>query len=122
MKSIFLGQRAYCIELDSFGYEDNEENVAIVCASFPLVYIYGEEPFKQNKSISELCSFIQKSNPYTKIIIETDGFIRPSGMNNIKNIQYFIRGKSKKSGISFEKRINENSWKWLSKLVVFIFR
>ena len=116
---IYLGRRAYFIELDSFGYKDEEEKVAIAAASFPLVYIYGEEPFKQNKEVSELCKLIQKSNPYTKIIIETEGKIRPTGMNTIKNVQYFVNAKTKKSGINFEDRINENAWNWLSKAGAF---
>ena len=119
IKTIFLGQRAYFVELDTFGFSDEEESVAVACASFPIVYIYGEEPFKQNKPVSELCKLIQKSNPYTRIIIETDGMIRPAGMNTIKNVQYIVRAKTKKSGISFDRRVNENSWNWLSKAGAF---
>ena len=119
MKDVLVGQRAYFIELDSFGYKDKEEDVAMAAASFPLVYIHGEEPFKQNKEVAELCKLIQKSNPYTKIVIETDGSKRPIGMNTIKSVKYFVKCKTKKSGVPFEERVNENAWNWLSKAGAF---
>jgi len=120
VNKIYLGRRAYFLELDTFGYEDKEEDVATTCASFPLIYIKGEEPFKQNKSISEVCKKIQKLNPYTEIIIETNGLKRPTRMNTIKNIQYIVTLKSKKSGVDFHNRVNENSLKWLSKAGAYI--
>ena len=120
VKNIEVGKRAYFVELDSFGYEDKVENVANACSQFSLVCICGEEPFVQNKAVSDMCKLIQKSNPYTKIIIETDGYIRPTGMNSIKNVTYFVYLKSKHSGIPFEKRIHESALTWLIKAGAYI--
>jgi len=118
--TILLGKRAYIIELDTFGYEDKDEDVANTCASFSFVYIKGEDPFKQNEALSNICKKIQKLNPYTQVIIESNGLRRPSGMSNIKNVKYIINLKSKRSGIPFNERVNENSIKWFSKTGAFI--
>jgi len=115
LHNIDLGMRVYVIKLSEFGYKDKEQNVAVAAASFPRVLLTGEEPFKQMTAVSELSKEIQKLNPYTKIIIYTDGNIRPTNMNSIKNIEYIIFGKLKESHIPYEDRINENAWKWLGK-------
>lgn len=115
LHNINVGLRAYVIELSEFGYKDKEADVAIAAASFPRVLLTGEEPFKQMTAVCELSKEIQKLNPYTKIVIYTDGTIRPTNMNAIKNAEYVIFGKLKDTGIPYEERINENAWKWLGK-------
>jgi len=118
LKSIHIGTRAYIIELTSNGYKDSVENLSIICASFSTILIKGyngDEPFKQKSKIGDLCKAIQKLNPYTHIIIQTNGSIRPTGMNSVKNIEYLIYGELKKSGKSFSDRINELTWQWLGK-------
>jgi len=116
IKKIYLGKRAYFIEIDEHGYDDKNESMAIAAASFPIVYIYGDNVFKQNKDIVELCKNINKNNPMTEIIIETDGMVRPIGMNSIKNVKYFVFVKPiDNDDESMDNRMNENAWKWLGK-------
>ncbi len=112
---IKVGVRAYVIELSEFGYKDKTDKVAIAAASFPNVLLKGEEPFRQMTAVADLSKEIQKLNPYTKIIIHTDGTIRPTNMNAIKNAEYIIFGKLKETGLSYEQRINEGAWRWLGK-------
>ena len=115
LKGLHLGVRTFCIELSEFGFEEEVMVIAEAAASFSYVSIFGDEPFKHTKDISELCKQIQKLNPRTHIIIHTAGLIRPTGMNTVQNVEYIIACKLKASGVSFDDRINEITWNWLAK-------
>jgi len=122
LKDVYIGTRAFFIEIDGKGYEEKTENLAQSAASFSTCVIYGEEPFNYQTDIAALCVEIQKLNPYTKILIYTNGLIRPSGMNTVKNVTYIIHSKLTKSGITYSDRINENAFKWFAKTAAhFIF-
>lgn len=115
LKGLHIGIRAFTIELSEFGYEEETINLAEAGASFSYVLIYGDEPFKNSKGVSDLCKEIQKLNPHTHIIIYTSGMVRPVGMNSIKNAEYVIDCKLKASKIPFDERINELTWNWIAK-------
>jgi hypothetical protein len=113
MDDIYIGRRSYIIEMDDFGYETKLQDLATDIASFGTVCFKGSEPFKQK--MSEVCKEVQKLNPFTTMIMYTDGTIRPAAMSTISNSEYFIFIKDKKSGVPYEERINENALKYLSK-------
>ena len=118
MQELYI-HRTYIIDLSNDGYEPElETEIATAAASFSRVLIKGVnnyEPLTQSKSIATLCKDIQKLNPYTQIVLYTNGMIKPVGLNTIKNIQYVVHVKLKETGIPYDERINEVSWKWLAK-------
>jgi hypothetical protein len=115
MHDIYLGMRAYFIELSEFGYSDNITKIAAAASVFPFVVFNGDEPFKQMGAVVGLCKEIQKMNPYTKIILYTNGLIKPVGMTSIKNIDYIVKVKPKDINYELKERVDETVWKWLAK-------
>src|SRR6056297_3596025 len=125
LKSVYIGQRAFVITVSKGGFEANIEEIANDCSAFNACLITGDEktnPFIYKDSLSELCKNIKKNNPYTKIIIESDGFIQPTGLNTITDLTFLVNVKLNNSGIDYNMRINENSLRWLSKQeTIFVF-
>jgi len=115
IKRIHLGKYAYFIKLSETGYNPNFEILKKTISNFPICVIYGEEPLKNKKDISELYKGVQKISPETKFIIRTNGHIYPSGLTSLKNITFEVYLKLKKTGINYNDRIKEKVLKWFAK-------
>lgn len=85
---IYPGRRAYIIEIDSYGYEPMIKDIATDAASFNCVVFTGKDVLKDN--VNDVCKEIQKLNPFTSIIIHTNGMVRPIGMSAVSAAEYFV--------------------------------
>lgn len=122
IKDIHIGKRAYHLTFDKNGFEEKVEDVADKCANFSCVCLKGK-PFRQKKNLSKLCKSIQKKNPETLIIIKTDGKIKPVYMTTLKNVEYLVYVKSRKSTDSLNDKINRKAFNWFGKAgAKFVFQ
>ncbi len=115
MKEMYIGQTIYYINFSLEGYEDKIDDVAEFASSFKRILLDGEV-FEQNDDVSELCKKIQKNNPYNHVIIKVDGTRRPVKFNAIKNCEFLVCLQLKKSGVEYNKRINEKAIEWFNKV------
>lgn len=117
-KEIYIGSLAYVIELKTHGSEQQPELLAATASSYSLVIIKtmdDNDVFEQVKPLTTLCREIQKLNPLTKIILYTNGTIKPMGFAGIKNVELIVKVLGKDSDIDYSNRVNEKVFGWLEK-------
>lgn len=126
-EKLYPGKLCYYIKLDDVsGYTDKEESVAKSASEFSRVIITGEEPFKQKESIRDFVKYLLKFNNQIKVIIHTQGNIKPIGLNKFgtfDSVKYIVYGQLKNSGLPMDVRVNETSWKFFATAGAdFVFR
>lgn len=118
LKSVFIGSRAFMITVSKDGFEADLEEISNECSAYNVCEIKGDKdtnPFYYKEDIANFCKTLKKNNPYVKIIIHSDGLIQPTGLNSVTDLTYVVHCKLKRTGIDYKLRVNENSWKWISK-------
>jgi hypothetical protein len=115
IKDIFIGQRAFFIELDEHGFEEDILKLSESISMYNYVYIYGDEFISQDEDITNLIKNIKKNNPNVKIIINVNGIKKPTSVAGLNIVTFFVKIKSKYSGLGYNERINEKVLKWYSK-------
>lgn len=118
LKTVNIGKRAYMITVCKDGFEADLEEIAGECSAYNACEIRGVEgtdPFDYKSCVSELCKLLKKYNPEVRIVIHTNGYTRPTGMNSLNDVVYVIKCKLKNSGVDYNLRVNENSWGWFAK-------
>ncbi len=78
---------------------------------FPRVIITGGEPFLQKDEVGKLVQKLRKQNPNIAVEIETNGTIKPVGLNSHEVI-YNVSPKLKNSGNDYKDRIKPNVLGW----------
>jgi len=114
--NIVIGMFGLIIILDDNGLEVSNTSLVEQSKHFSLIIIKGKETMKQKYEICDFIKKIKKKNEKIKIIIETDGFLHPVGLNNIDNIEFIVFPIMKKSNISLDKRINYKTLNWYSEV------
>jgi len=125
-KDFHVGSLAFIIELKEHGSEEKPETLAMTASSYSLVIIKtmdDKDVFDQVKPLVALLRELQKLNPLTKVLLYTNGIIKPIGFTGIKNVELIVNVLGKESDIDYSSRINEKVFGWLDKMgAKFIFK
>jgi len=125
-KDFYIGRLAFIIELKEHGMEEKPEHLAMTASSYSLVIIKSiddSDSFDQVKPLAALCRELQKLNPLTKVLLYTNGTIKPIGFTGIKNVELIVNVLGKESEIGYSSRVNEKVFGWLDKMgAKFVFK
>jgi hypothetical protein len=111
---ISVGERAYFIILDTYGVDEDIYELVKQSTSFNTVVLDGYkcDVFNQKEEVAKFIKKLKSENSEIKIIVYTNGTIRPISIS--EKVEFVIRIQLKHTNISYDKRIIENVIFWFN--------
>lgn len=109
---IDIGKFSYIVDVSKSGVPNEIKDMATKVSGFKNILIKGDEPFNQREDLAKFVNKALDLNPQTRVSIFTTGVIRPVKLTKVDRLSFYVNVQLKHSGIDYNKRVNEQSFKW----------